>query len=265
MIFKKTIIGLIYRLKYSLEKDDHLKSYFRRLGHYVGRHEHLNEDYDRVKKELVKRKVIFDKSMNWTRKIYDNKQVKYSHTLETKVNLDDFAELSKTRQSVRNYSQKEVPFHLIKKIISTGIDAPSSCNRQGWGIKLINKKEDLEFLGQIRNLGFIPKSSAAAIILMNQYSYDRKKIGRISERRYTPYMDGAMMAQNILLAATAANVGTCCINMGPLELSKKNKIKMFNRFNIEKKYMPILIITFGYPEKIPPKPERNNFEDYLIK
>lgn len=54
---------------------------------------------------------------------------------------DEFFELLNRRRTVREYSDREVPFELIEKAIATAGTAPSGANMQPWRFVVIRDKE----------------------------------------------------------------------------------------------------------------------------
>lgn len=245
--------------------DDYIKSYLRRLGHHVRKHEQYVWEYGLLVKELGRRSVSLDDSLNWCRARYESSDVHFSKAIPRTVSLDDFHRLASSRQSIRFYRKEKVPLKLVHRILECGVEAPSSCNRQSWGMKLVTGQDDLDFLARERKLGFISKASATVVVLANKESYENKLLFRRDEKKYTPYMDASMLSQNILLAATASGVGSCIVNMGEVEVPPRVWKRIFRRLGIPSKYLLVCLITLGYPEKIPPRPKRNSHEEYLVK
>jgi nitroreductase len=54
---------------------------------------------------------------------------------------DEFFELLKRRRTVREYSDRDVPFELIEKAIATAGTAPSGANMQPWRFVVVRDKE----------------------------------------------------------------------------------------------------------------------------
>lgn len=54
---------------------------------------------------------------------------------------DEFFELLKRRRTVREYSDRDVPFELIEKAIATSGTAPSGANMQPWRFVIVKDKE----------------------------------------------------------------------------------------------------------------------------
>ncbi len=57
--------------------------------------------------------------------------------------------LIEERQSVRKYSDKEIPFDVLKSILEAGRLAPSWMNVQSWKFILVRSKENKEMLSKL--------------------------------------------------------------------------------------------------------------------
>ena len=66
---------------------------------------------------------------------------------EQRERADEFFELLKRRRTVREYSDREVPFELIEKAVLTAGTAPSGANMQPWRFVVVR---DLEVKKKIR-------------------------------------------------------------------------------------------------------------------
>ena len=55
-----------------------------------------------------------------------------------------FADLLKSRRSVRNYRDKSVPLDMIKEMIKESTLAPNAGNEQPWKFIIVNDKEMLK-------------------------------------------------------------------------------------------------------------------------
>lgn len=98
-----------------------------------------------------------------------------------------------------------------------------------------------------------------AIIAICQDVAEAERRGDKLGRETLTQMDTAMAAQNIMLAACAAGLGTCPIcSFHPGGMAKLLKLPDH--------IVPQLLITVGVPERVPPAPKRRLdviwFEEY---
>lgn len=159
---------------------------------------------------------------------------------------DYLINIIKRRRSIRKYKKDKVDNKLLLELIEAGIWAPSGSNIQPWYFILITKQNIINkikffspgLLGNPPNL----------IILCIDKELAYKKGGALG-RDILCLMDISMAAQNIMLMATEKELATC-------------PVKSFNKKAIEKILeVPStvdveLIISIGYPEKLPSPPVR---------
>jgi nitroreductase len=168
------------------------------------------------------------------------------------------------RKSVRSFEEKKVPRKLLKKLIATAVNAPSSCNRQPWIFYVVDstKKRNAialilrETLSDLESQ-IIKKSVKIQKVLYNFYDdlggaqniifIYRKKIK--SEPAYVLPGDIASIAcaaENIMLSAVQEGLGTCWVGSfkGPIVEKKLSKI-----LSIQKNDELVASIVIGYPSK----------------
>jgi nitroreductase len=163
----------------------------------------------------------------------------------------DFFEVIKKRRTVRSYKKKKVPFSLIKKIISAGVRAPSAMNSQPWHFIVI---EDQSIKARIRKIYEESRKE------LNYYPQDTGFVENSTlivvcseSRELAKEYSCVMAAENLLLAATALNLGSGTI-IAPLQ-TKKGEKKIRKLLKIPSKCVPLLIITIGYTKTKPKKKE----------
>jgi len=177
------------------------------------------------------------------------------------MGTNSMLELIKSRRSVRNFKNKKVSIEELKTLVEAATWAPSGSNIQPWFFGIVDDEEILE---KIKN--FSPGlfgEPANLIVLCVNYEEAIKKGGELGKELCI--YDIAMAAQNIMLAATASGLATCCIK----SFSKRavNKI-----LNLPEHISSELVISIGYAEKTPQPPKRkkqgevtfiNNWGDFL--
>ena len=175
-------------------------------------------------------------------------QQKYFTRDQYYKNIDERFELfSKSRLSVRNYSDKEIPLDEIKKAVDLAKHCPSSCNRQPIRTNVYSDKtlikQILEIQGGNRGFGHLADK---LIILTSDLSY-----WHCVYERTGPYVDGGIFAMNLLLSLHSKKIATCPLNCN-LSPSKEKALRKI--CNIPDNEVFVVMMSCGYtPEefKIP--------------
>lgn len=158
--------------------------------------------------------------------------------------------LLETRRSIRNYNSKIVKDNLINKIITSGMNAPTACNRQGYKFIIIN---DQVIMGEIIKMGsasFLKNVSQSILVL-----YER----RTNNREYNDNIQsGAAVIQNMLLEATSLNIGSCWVCNLPRKRVLKKMLLIPNEYDI------IGLVTLGHYDQSAKKVEKKyELEDVI--
>ena len=150
-------------------------------------------------------------------------------------------EAIRTRRSVRSFKDEKISDQDAVKILEAARWAPSAGNKQPWTFIYV---KDPQVVRMIKNCspGFYADATAAIVI-----GVDKK-----DEQRGT--LDACFAAENILLAAHSLGIGSCAIvsfNSDPVR-----KI-----VNAPETWQPILVISLGYPDKIPSPPSKRKLSE----
>jgi len=186
--------------------------------------------------------------------------------------MADFAELLKTRRSIRDFEEKQVPTDIITEIIKESTLAPSSGHGQPWRFIIVNNRDWIKKLsdeskaniikgieenpdspskryeGALRNKDFNVFYNAPALVII---------VGPKNIR--SVYVDCSLAACYFMLAASAKSLGTCWINLGA-EIRDPEIRKEIGLTDDLAIVAPIII---GHPRKIPNPPPRN--EPQILK
>jgi len=242
------------------------------LQQAIGQNIVSNEYFvNKLLKEINKR-GINSPIAKWGQNIYNDYQSgqlhKYMEVEDDHFNnntldinrLDKYLEIVSSRKSIRKFLPKKIDKEVINKIISSGIAAPSSCNRQSWRFLTFTERHDKEYIAKIRNIKFITETPLLIFVLVNMDFYTSNAQG---DKRITPIMDGCTAMMNILNACAACGLGSCWINF-IASVGSENIEAFKKKFNIPPQYVPISLIAAGYHEYKIKKPLRNTIEDYII-
>lgn len=182
--------------------------------------------------------------------------------------LEPLARILRQRRSVRHYTSEPVPALVIAQLVEAASYAPSAGNRQDWEFTIVTSDAAKEAMaGAVRQcwaeLLSDPDASGAAEGL-REYARHFDWFARapvviaVSTKRPDAFFSAlcgeaagsvqggaasaAMAAQNLMLAAHAMGLGTCCLT-GPLAAGNRLKeiLKLGNRREL------VCLITLGYP------------------
>lgn len=180
-----------------------------------------------------------------------------------------YEELLKNRRSIRKYTDDPVSLELVHEIIKESTFAPNAGNEQPWKFIVVNNKKMIEKISDES------KKNILARILANPEDYAKKYQGMLKKESFNVfynapclvlilgvsslknlYVDCALAAGYLMMAATSRGLGTCWVNFG----TEIHDPVMKNELGIPDKYTIVAPISLGYPERIPPAPKRNEPE-----
>lgn len=154
----------------------------------------------------------------------------------------DFSEVIEKRHSVRKYSDLPVDREVLDTIISMAQTAPSSKNTHSTVFMLVEDKDTLSAISEMRERGssFV-KDAAAAIVVMG----DTAKTDIWIE-------NAAISATFIQLAATAMDLGSCWVHVRDRQRFKNDPSKgdaetyLRGLLGIKDEYRILCVIALGY-------------------
>ena len=177
------------------------------------------------------------------------------------IDADIFLELNPTlstimaRRSVRKYLDQPVEHEKLEAITRYGINAPSGMNAQPWVIRVVEDQQliaDVTAVFKKEN----PEQVARDKGFKNMFRNAPNLICVCTPAKGGGELDAGLLGENIMLAAQAMGLGTCCLG-GPVRFLKQNPAAKFflDRLNIPADYQLNYIIAIGYPDETPaPKP-----------
>jgi len=165
----------------------------------------------------------------------------------------DILNTIKSRRSIREFKQKEIPGEIVEKLKEALIWAPSAGNLQSRKFYFVFDKETKEQLTQAA-LGQdqISQAPLAVVVCADQ----KKSESKYKERGRDLYciIDASLSIQNMMLVATEEGLGTCWA--GALDEDMLRKI-----LNLSESLKPIGIIPVGYADESPEPPKRISIEE----
>lgn len=159
-----------------------------------------------------------------------------------------------TRRSVRYYTDQPIADDALETILRAGMAGPSCTNARDWSFLVTRDKYILNKMADGNGGPAGPLRRAALGILV---------LGDL-ERAFRPapdywIIDGAIAAQNMILAAHALGIGSVWLGTYP-QMERVDKQRAL--FQLPETVIPHSIIAFGYPDleaeaqpHEPPKPQ----------
>lgn len=165
----------------------------------------------------------------------------------------ELLDVIKGRRSIRSYQNKKIPKHLLEEIMEAAIWAPSGSNAQAWKFIVV---DDSVSIKNIKSLSPGIFDIPAAIVIVCRDLKRAYDIGGELGRDVLSIMDISMASQNIMLRAYDLGIGACVVRSFGL-----TAVKRF--LDLPDYLSPELLITLGYPEKIPDPPERRKIDEVV--
>lgn len=153
----------------------------------------------------------------------------------------------KSRVSVRQYLDKEIPKEILEDLVDCGRLAPTGYNRQPWVFLVITDKELKNKLADICKWGRFLREAGAGILIFCEKDAE------------TALEDACAAAENIIIAAQAYGLGTCWINSYKKEHSEEVKKLVNCPDNLEL----MVILSVGYPKENPQRPKKRELHEVL--
>lgn len=167
-----------------------------------------------------------------------------------------------TRQTIREYTEEQVPDELLDIILQTAIRAPSGRNTQPCHLRVLRNREMLDEM----NTDF------KNIVGWDTPAYTGWNLRPVYHNAptfifiFAPSKDGmsaGLMAENIALAAHSLGLGSCMVgSLGALFDNEDGAKKWKQILQVPDDWHFLLGMTLGYPNEKPPFKDR---EDGHIK
>ena len=194
----------------------------------------------------------------------------------------DFLTLARERRSVRQFRDEPVPRALIERLIEAASWAPSASNRQDWRFTVViaaARKQEMAdavrrrwdaIVAANRDGGFIEDveryaasfarfAHAPALVVVSARaadSFQRHLLGEAATATVGSVTSAAMAAQNLMLAAHALGLATCCMTGA---LAARDELRPL--VGIGRRDEIVCLIALGYPAETPPPPPRKPLDE----
>ena len=207
------------------------------LKEYRDLHEQLNAQLD---EDVAGKLRLLE---NQFKSVEGLKQIKISRDEYFKDADKPFDQFCRSRYSVRNYTDKEIPLEVLYKCIDLAQKSPSFCNRQPNRVHIVKsaekKKQILEIQNGNRGFGHL----AETLLVISSVISTTKDIHERNEN----HLNGGIFIMSLLNALHFNRIGACSLNWA---VSEDKDMKIRKILNVPENEVVLMIISCGYvPEE----------------
>ena len=169
-----------------------------------------------------------------------------------------------SRRSIRAYKDSTISRETLKAILKCGINAPNGMNRQSYEIRVIDSPTLIDSITKAvvkdnpkiaERAGFknIFVNAPCVVCIAYDTQYDMAQI------------DCGLLGENILLAAWAKGIGSCCLGSSARWILDSPSAKPYlDRMAFSKGYELLYCIALGYPDETPDaRPRRDDMIKFV--
>lgn len=191
----------------------------------------------------------------------ENKQVQQTADIDTASVVND---LMMSRRSIRAYKDSVISRETLNEILKYGINAPNGQNLQSYEIRVIDSPALIDSITQavVKDNPKIAERDGFKNIFVNapcvvciacDTQYDMAQI------------DCGLLGENIILAAWAKGIGSCCLGSSARWILDSPSAKPYlDRMAFSKGYKLLYCIALGYPAETPKaKPRRDDMIKFM--
>ena len=157
----------------------------------------------------------------------------------------DFLEVIEKRHSVRKYADKPVDKEILDAIVKVAQTAPSSRNSKSSAFMIVEDRDTLDALSQMRDYGSaLIKGAPAAIVVLGD------------ESKTDLWVDNCAISSTFIqLAVTAMDLVSCWVHCNGRPRYKENpegpKAEDYVRelLGVKEGLRPYCVIAIGYPKE----------------
>lgn len=191
----------------------------------------------------------------------ENKQQQQTADIDTASVVND---LMMSRRSIRAYKDSVISREILNEILKYGINAPNGQNLQSYEIRVLDSPVLIDSITQavVKDNPKIAERDGFKNIFVNapcvvciacDTQYDMAQI------------DCGLLGENIILAAWAKGIGSCCLGSSARWILDSPSAKPYlDRMAFSKGYKLLYCIALGYPAETPKaKPRRDDMIKFM--
>ena len=191
----------------------------------------------------------------------ENREQREAATTDTARVVTD---LMMSRRSIRAYKDSTISRETLKAILKCGINAPNGMNRQSYEIRVIDSPTLIDSITKavVKDNPKIAERAGFKNIFVNAPCV-------VCIAYYTQYdmaqIDCGLLGENILLAAWAKGIGSCCLGSSARWILDSPSAKPYlDRMAFSKGYELLYCIALGYPDETPDaRPRRDDMIKFV--
>lgn len=128
------------------------------------------------------------------------------------------------RHSERQFGKGHIPDEAFQDLIESALSCPSSCDRKGVNIKVVDSRDEKALLGGILvgGVGWIHRADKIFLLFADPLAY--KAPGEID---YMPYLDAGVIVEQLYLTAASYDLASCYANPNIREMNKPHFERVF--------------------------------------
>jgi len=173
------------------------------------------------------------------------------------VRFQQFFNLAKERTTTRHVVSNTFDRSIVHDLILCAVQAPSSCNKQGWRFIIIDDPIAKNVIADIKRQAFLRKYPYIVCVCFDTNAY----LGLDYEM--TPYLDCGGALQNLCTAATAYGLASCWCNFALKNSGKRSHARLRSLLQLPKNLIPVSLVGLGIPEQVYEKPPRQSIDFYM--
>lgn len=150
-----------------------------------------------------------------------------------------FDHFCRSRYSVRNYTNQEIPLPLLYDCIDLAQRSPSFCNRQPTRVHIVKSKEQMKAILNIQNGNRGFGHLAETLLLISSVVSTTKDI----HERFENHLNGGLFSMTLLNALHFNKIGACPLNWS---VSDDKDIKLRELIEIPENEVVLMFISCGY-------------------
>lgn len=155
----------------------------------------------------------------------------------------NFFETLEARRCVRSFKPKPIPEAIVQKILAGGLLAPSAGNIQPWKFYVIRQQETKALLARAAFGQQFLAQAPVIIVVVADLKLCEAKYG-VRGRELYSVQDTAAAVENILLGATALELGGCWVGAF-------DELAVSQTLGLPPAQRPLVIVPLGYPNDPP--------------
>lgn len=161
------------------------------------------------------------------------------------------------RRSIRQYKDRPVNRDTVQTLLTCGINAPNGMNKQPWAIRVTDNPEYINGVTEVFKK--VNPKMAEAPEFKNMFRNAPTIIFVANDpTASSSQIDCGLLGENIMLAAQALGLGTCCLGSSAAFIQNNPQASEYlERLNLPKGYKLLYCIAVGYPDESPAAKERD--------